>query len=121
MTKAQYDAVGTKDAGTIYMVETPVVIETYTNGTSWYRKWSDGWIEQGGILEGASSNPKVVTLLVSMSNTAYHIQLTSQYTTTATAVPCVSDNASYLKTSSSFYVYNSTVTTYDAYWEVKGY
>lgn len=24
------------------------VVETYKNGNSWYRVWSDGWIEQGG-------------------------------------------------------------------------
>lgn len=24
------------------------ITETYVNGTSWYRVWSDGWIEQGG-------------------------------------------------------------------------
>lgn len=24
------------------------VIENYKNGNAWYRKWSDGWIEQGG-------------------------------------------------------------------------
>ena len=24
------------------------VVETYNNGTNWYRKWSDGWLEQGG-------------------------------------------------------------------------
>lgn len=23
------------------------VVETYTNGTQWYRLWSDGWLEQG--------------------------------------------------------------------------
>ena len=23
------------------------VVETYSNGNQWYRKWSDGWIEQG--------------------------------------------------------------------------
>lgn len=31
------------------------VKETYKNsdGTSWYRKWSDGWIEQGGVTQSA--------------------------------------------------------------------
>lgn len=24
------------------------VVQTYKNGKSWYRVWSDGWIEQGG-------------------------------------------------------------------------
>lgn len=27
----------------------PYVCETYSNGCSWYRVWSNGWIEQGGI------------------------------------------------------------------------
>ena len=25
-----------------------VIVQNYVNGTSWYRVWSDGWIEQGG-------------------------------------------------------------------------
>lgn len=25
------------------------VVETYHNGTEWYRVWSDGWVEQGGL------------------------------------------------------------------------
>lgn len=24
------------------------IVETYRNGTEWYRVWSDGWLEQGG-------------------------------------------------------------------------
>lgn len=31
------------------------VVETWSNGTSWYRKWSDGFIEQGGVASGANS------------------------------------------------------------------
>ncbi len=29
--------------------ELPHIIETYTNGSSWYRVFSDGWCEQGGL------------------------------------------------------------------------
>lgn len=32
-----------------------------SDGTSWYRKWSDGWIEQGGVSEPASSGTFDVT------------------------------------------------------------
>ena len=28
--------------------EAQCVVETYTNGSSWYRVYSDGWCEQGG-------------------------------------------------------------------------
>lgn len=35
------------------------VIDTYDNGVNWYRRWSDGWIEQGGVINGAGSYGKV--------------------------------------------------------------
>ena len=34
----------------------PYVVETYRNGTSWYRVWSNGFIEQGGVQEGHSGD-----------------------------------------------------------------
>lgn len=36
--------------------ENIVVIETWHEGTEWYRVWSDGWIEQGGDLSGINAN-----------------------------------------------------------------
>lgn len=33
--------------------------ETYNDGLNWYRKWSDGWIEQGGMIDGTGSYGKV--------------------------------------------------------------
>ena len=52
----------------------PYVTETYKNGASWYRVWSDGWCEQGGLLPSASSAQKVtVTFLKTFSNTNYNI------------------------------------------------
>lgn len=50
-----------------------VVVQNYVNGTSWYRVWSDGWIEQGGY---SSSMPVTVTLLKAFSNTNYTVQAT---------------------------------------------
>jgi len=46
------------------------VIETYNNGLSWYRKWSDGWVEQGGYNTGVNIS---VTLLIPFINTNYTI------------------------------------------------
>ena len=34
--------------------EFPYIVETYVNGTSWYRVWSDGWCEQGGTVANAT-------------------------------------------------------------------
>ena len=35
--------------------EVQCVVETYKNGTSWYRVWSDGWCEQGGSLDSSTN------------------------------------------------------------------
>ena len=45
--KNTFRAVDYNDAVT---KNTPHITETYVNGTSWYRVWSDGWIEQGGLV-----------------------------------------------------------------------
>ena len=47
------------------------IVETWSSGTSWYRKWSDGWIEQGGYATGLSNGSKVITFHVAFSNTNY--------------------------------------------------
>ena len=49
------------------------IIETYVNGTSWYRVWSDGWIEQGGVT--TSGKTGTITLLKTFSNTNYMCNL----------------------------------------------
>ena len=48
----------------------PHVVETYVNGTSWYRVYSDGWCEQGGYV-GTGPAPTTVTLLKQMADTNY--------------------------------------------------
>ena len=56
------------------LVEVQTVIETYQNGTSWYRVWSDGWCEQGG--QTAAGTSITVTLLKTYKDTNYNVQLT---------------------------------------------
>ena len=53
-----------------------VVVQNYKNGTSWYRVYSDGWIEQGGIIsvpEFTTSINRTVTLLKKFSDTNYTV------------------------------------------------
>lgn len=51
------------------------IVETWKSddGTSWYRKWSDGWIEQGGVYYRGSSviGVNTVTFNTPFSNTLY--------------------------------------------------
>ena len=50
------------------------VTETWNSGTSWYRKWSDGWIEQGGYNAGGSGyGDSTVTLPTSFVGTNYSV------------------------------------------------
>lgn len=46
-----------------------VVVQNYVNGTTWFRVWSDGWIEQGLLSGGA--NGLTVTLPRAFLNTNY--------------------------------------------------
>ena len=51
------------------------VTETYQNGTSWYRKYSDGWIEQGGRFICSSTGNATITLIKAMSNSNYNVTI----------------------------------------------
>lgn len=50
-----------------------------SDGTSWYRVWSDGWIEQGGTYTSSDNNSYPVTLSKRMTTTNYHSTVTGGY------------------------------------------
>lgn len=93
------------------------VTETYVNGTSWYRVYSDGWCEQGGQVQVANGQTGlVVTLLKPYVNLNYNTQATpnsiaySRYGCLA-----VNDTTSTIKIT-----YNHTGAL-DVAWQTKGY
>ena len=52
------------------------VIENYVNGTSWYRTYSDKWLEQGGETRGVGSNNGIfTTFLKPFKDTKYTLNL----------------------------------------------
>lgn len=54
----------------------PYVVETYKNGTSWYRVWSDGYCEQGGYWVGTLQNYTIeISLLKPYKTWQYHVSL----------------------------------------------
>mgnify|MGYP007066964623 CR=1 FL=1 len=53
------------------LVEAQVITETYKNGTSWYRLWSDGFKEQGGQIYQNANADVVITFLVPFDNNEY--------------------------------------------------
>lgn len=51
------------------------ITETYRNGDSWYRIYSDGWCEQGGatVASGSAETTVTVSLLKQFPTTDYHV------------------------------------------------
>lgn len=71
----------TKNNNTIKIINSnsnsnPYTIETYINGYSWYRIYSDGWIEQGGLVKVAMRpGTTTVKLLKKYSDTNFTVLL----------------------------------------------
>ena len=60
------------DAGTAY------ITEKWSSGTSWYRKYSDGWIEQGGRFTKSGYGYTTVTFPVAFSKIVYYAGVNHQ-------------------------------------------
>lgn len=85
-----------------------------SDGTSWYRVWSDGWIEQGGTYTSSNNNKYPVTLSKKMTTTNYHSTVTGGYNTVFTS----SFGYCYDKTTSGF---KAVVIEPGGTWYVCGY
>lgn len=59
------------------------VHETWKNGSNWYRKYSDGFIEQGGITAYSGTGLKKVSLPIAFSSKNYVINASSLSTLTS--------------------------------------
>lgn len=49
------------------------IIETSNTDTSWYRIWSDGFVEQGGILVTTSASSNTISLPIEMASDLFNI------------------------------------------------
>ncbi len=94
------------------------VVETYSNGTSWYRVWSNGWIEQGGY-SGNSTGEKTITLHKAFTSGNYHIQLTYGGTARNANGMSMDEMQAYSKNTTSFKIYDDQVI--GKYWYAYGY
>lgn len=78
--KANVDLDNLSPAGEqkIQSVSPRYLTDSYYNATTgdWYRVYSDGWVEQGGIVQ-YSTSPKVINLLKPLQ-LRYHCQLTAE-------------------------------------------
>lgn len=65
-------------AGGAAIIDTIVAFQrpTEENGYTWYRRYSSGWVEQGGVSNGLNA---VVTLPVEMADTNYTLVCSGVY------------------------------------------
>lgn len=61
------------------------IVETYVNGTSGYRVWSDGYCEQWGYTNASSGTDVSISLLKTMKNIDYFVDITPYSTSGNTA------------------------------------
>lgn len=92
------------------------IAETWksTDGSSWYRVWSDGFIEQGGHYTSSDSSKFTVTLNKQMKTTYYHCDVTGGYNASTE----LGWGYAYDKTTSNF---KAVVVEPKGTWEVRGY
>lgn len=92
------------------------IAETWksTDGSSWYRVWSDGFIEQGGHYTSSDNSKFTVTLNKQMKTTYYHCDVTGGYNVSTE----MGWGYVYDKTTSNF---KAVVVEPKGTWEVRGY
>ena len=53
--------------------EADYVVESYKNGSNWYRIYKSGWIEQGGIITVNGASTTTISLLKAYKDTLYSV------------------------------------------------
>ena len=96
--------------------EVQCVVETFKEGTSWYRIYSDGWCEQGGYATTVASGASIY-LLRNFSDATYTIHITQ---ITGGGTPVYS-SPQYPNTTSSFSVYTYGGGSANLWWMACGY
>jgi hypothetical protein len=117
--KADVSALNTKTAHVVTEFQEPTAANNYT----WYRKYADGWVEQGGIATGTNGT---ITLSVEMAGSNYQI-MANVKNTSITGSNAVFSLLTNDLTTTSFgfkktYNYGSAsgVAGEDYFWQVSG-
>lgn len=97
-----------------HMIDTVVAWQAPTaeNNYTWYRKYSSGWVEQGGYTS-MTDTVMTIDLPVTMSNTSYTLLIFQEKTGDGQNVPGITN-----KTASSFSI-NASGTA-NGGWQVSG-
>lgn len=118
MSKTQFDELSTLKDNELYAVNTPAVIDSYSDDSgNWYRVYSDGWVEQGG---DCTLNQNNVNFHKPFANSNYNVQLT-RTSNNYEFVPMVISKTTTYMTVVAHGVNNSTaVAQYTGNWRACG-
>lgn len=98
------------------------VVESWRQEESYYRIYSDGWIEQGGRVQVVECKTTTVNLFKTMKDTKFVVNVTNNCTHTKNNTEGVL-TTTISSTANKIYVHAGYIdpnTTY-AFWEVKGF
>lgn len=74
-------SVGASDLALVKYPEMDFVVESYRNGTEWYRKYKSGWVEQGGTTaithagNSSTTTQATLNLVTPMASSIYTVLL----------------------------------------------
>lgn len=117
-----YEAYTKTQSNNLFVAKAHEVIEfqapTAGNNYTWYRKYADGWVEQGGYVYGSAiSGFYTFTLPIAMANTNYSVMYQSLHSGTGQGYqPCDNYTA---RTTTSIQCYQ-TAGFYGIGWQVSG-
>lgn len=95
------------------------VVESYRNGTEWYRVWSDGWLEQGGYKAGDTKG--TITFLKPYISAEYTITAVATGTNTSGSTPGAQPQPKNIKTTGFGYYAGFNSYLWDGlYWYTCG-
>ena len=97
-----------------------VLIDSYVNGTSWYRVYSDGWCEQGGVPLTANTSSwasKTTSLLLPYKNTNYIFKINGNWSDASSSSAVITAKT----TTNITYTIAVDTAAQRGWWEANGY
>ena len=96
------------------------VVESYNDGTNWYRLYKSGWCEQGGELTSVAADTSTsVNLLKPYANTNYSVLITATGGKRSTT-QFTNGQTVYSRTTTGFVMWTSDYS-FGRIWQAKGY
>lgn len=123
MSESKFDSVTPSD-DELYFVDLgdiDFVVESYSNGTNWYRVYRSGWCEQGGRGALNENSTTTITLLKQYKDTNYFVSAVSITESTAADSECGLQCTPKSTTQITLTAHHLNPNNQTACWEAKGY